>query len=337
MSLQPFIHALHDKNQTPAEKFNAFQIFVPYYDQLKTAVLGSRTFTDHQLSEHIFRSTWTQSQGKIIFEKQLFAAHQTLSRIAIKVSALNFKEYEFLLTMLAYDLYEIIAHAELNYRNTRLNFELGSRDEQNAREIFDISRSLLHFGSINIERFYQREVIPVSVFLLRQTIEVYGKRTLGFYRITEPSGNRAKISTQVAWDFIKQESLKSNPRITLRVPVDVVRRVETWTNMYVHTGNIPDIYLIENAIQFIWPLIFPQNSTERNYRNQAVFAGTAIIRNYTSVKRDFELFINGEPQSKLKKKWIKILLFLKLRKRRSKKLVDWMPIERVDATIKDLG
>lgn len=337
MSLLQFTNDLHNKNLTIVQKHGSFQSFIQYYDQLKTAVLGTSTYSNQQLSEHIFRNSWNENQGELVFKKQMYAAHMTLSRLSGTITVTNFSDYEFMLTMLSYDLYKIVVYAEFHYRNNSLTFEMGSRGEQNAREIFDISRSLFNIGAINPANFYLREIIPVSVFLLRQTVEIYGRRTIGFYSITDIDGNRARnVSTQVAWDFIKKEILKSHPRITLPTNIDVIRRVETCTNSYVHTGNIPEVFLIENAIQFVWPLIYPQNSTEENYKRQIRFAGTTIIRDYNSIKADFTEFINSKLLKWYERAWNSLLLFLRIRKEQKRKIAEWMHIDSVDATIKNL-
>ncbi len=208
----------------------------------------------------------------MIFEKHFFAAHNTIQRLNGRITSANFGQYEFMLSMLAYDLFSIIRYTEEEILKNKLNYSMGSRPNQNAREIFDVSRIIFEIGAVNPANLYLREVFPVSIFLLRQTIEVYGKRLLGFHSITNEQGQRATgVSTQVAWDFIKKETLETNSRITLPTDIDIIRKVEEWTNYYVHTGDIPEIHLIENAIHLVTPLIYPLNSTVKNYRNSIVF------------------------------------------------------------------
>lgn len=338
MSLIQFTTDLNCNTATTTTKYAAFQTFYTYFDQLKLAVLPTQTFTDKQLSEHIFKRQWKDNQAEMIFKKNLFAAHNTLTRLSTKITIANFTDYEFLLKMLAYDLYNIVAYAEANYRNVTLNYQMGSRPDQSAREIYDISYTLFYIGSINPANFYLREIIPVSIFLIRQTIEVYGKRLLGYTSITDEQGNRVRsVSTQVAWDFIKNEMKKSTPRITLPTHIDIIKATEEWTNYYVHTGNIPDIYLIENALHFIEPLIYPQNGTNRNYKNSIQFAGTSFIDNYESLKADFVNFINVQPKMNWWKKltlWFKIKFGVK--KTPSRKVVNWYHVDSVDATIRTL-
>jgi hypothetical protein len=338
MSLNAFTSELRDNTKTDTQKYIAFTTFVTYYNTLVTATLGTRTYSNEQLSQHIFKRSWKQSLETIVFEKHLYSAKKTLDRFSQYINATNISEYEFTLNMLAYDLFPLVAHVETTILNNTLSYQMGSRPDQSAREVFDVCRIMFHIGTINPANLYVREIIPVSVFLMRQAIEIYGKRLVGFNSITDEQGNRARyVSTQVAWDFIKSETQNENCRIHLPVNIDIIRRVETWSNHYVHTGNIPDIYLIDNAIQFIWALIYPQNSTERNYKNSIHFSGTSSIDNYNSVKEDFEKFVN----KKKTQKWYQQLLnwiLIKLKRRKEPKInvVNWLNVDQVDATIKTL-
>ncbi len=338
MSLKQFADDLHNGTLTPAAKHVSFQSFIKYFDKLKVAALGSKTFTDKQLSEHIFKNTWKSDQEKLIFEKHLFAAHNTVKRLSDKVTALNFDQYEFMLNMLAYDLFNTVAYIETKILKNTLNFSMGSRPDQNAREIYDVSRMIFEIGSLNPANLYLREVLPVSIFLLRQTIEVYGKRLLGFHSITNEQGQRVKgVSTQVVWDFLKVESLKPNCRITLPTNIDIIRKVEEWTNYYVHTGDIPETYLIENAIHLVKPIIYPLNSTEKNYKNSIVYLGTAKIKDYNVVKADFELFVNQTRQQNIFKRfWNWLMIAIGQKKKTRRRIVNWRPESSVDATIINL-
>lgn len=337
MSLHQFSQHLYDNNLSSQQKFSSFLTFKAYFDQLCNDVLKKTVFTDDQLAQHIFKQKWSDKQEEMIFKKHLFSAKNTLERYSILVNEENFLKYNFAIRMLAFDLFGLVQYGEIKYRNTTLNFDMGSRPDQNAREIFDVAEGLLHIGAVETETAYLREVIPVSIFLLRQAIEVFGKRALGFYSITDKDGNRIRnLSTQVSWDFIKTEVDKPNSRIKLQAHVDTIRKVEEWTNRYVHTGIIPEIFLIENAIHFVRSLIYPMNSV-KDYKNTKRFYGTTQIKEYTALKKDFESFVQpSKRKTQIGRIWNKVLVWLTLRKRPKTVVVNWMDVDRVDATILSL-
>ncbi len=64
MSLKQFADDLHDKTLTSIAKHTSFQNFIAYFDSLKVAALGTKTFTDKQLSEHIFKNSWKYQPRK---------------------------------------------------------------------------------------------------------------------------------------------------------------------------------------------------------------------------------------------------------------------------------
>ncbi|SFN21959.1 hypothetical protein SAMN05428949_1986 [Chitinophaga sp. YR627] len=53
--------------------------------------------------------------------------------------------------------------------------------------VFEIAEAMLQIGAVDTKEAYSREMMPVSVFLLRQAIEVYGKRTVGYFSIINKS------------------------------------------------------------------------------------------------------------------------------------------------------
>lgn len=338
MSLRQFTDDIRNETLTATEKHTSFQNLITYFVTLKIAALGTRNISDKQLSDQIFKRTWKDSQERMIVEHHLFAANNTLQRLNARVTVANFEQYQFMLNMLSYDLFPIVQYVETQILNNTLNYSMGSRPDQNAREIFDVCRMMFEIGTINPANLYLREVFPVAIFLLRQTIEVYGKRVLGINSITNEQGHRDRgVSTQVAWNFIKIETSKPNSRITLPTNIDIIRKVEEWTNYYVHTGDIPEIFLIENAIHLVTPLIYPLNSTERNYRNSVVFLGTSKIRDYNSLKADFEKFVNQTKRENIFQRiWSKLLVILGRKKKTSKRIVNWRPETSVDATIVSL-
>jgi hypothetical protein len=336
MALYKFSQALRNESLAPAGKYAAFQDFKIYFDGLCEESLKSTDFTDDQLAQNIFKQKWKSSQDDLMLKKLLFAVKNTLSRYAKLINEDNFSQFNYVLKMLAFDMYGVIRDAELKYRNTELKFKMGTRPDQNAREIFDVSEGILHIGTIDPSTAYLREVIPVSIFLLRQTIEVFGKKALGFHSINYHDGTRVRISTQIAWDFFKKETSKKASRVTLPANIDTIIKVEEWTNLYVHTGYIPEIFLIENAVHFVKSLIYPVNHI-RDFNGSAKIYGTTQIRDYNQLKKAFEDFINLDPNIHfLKRIWNNVLVSLRFKKKRKLRIVNWVDVSRVDATIINL-
>ena len=331
MGLLEFIHDLGNAGLSNAQKHQSFVDFVAYFDGLKNEVLGNRVIAPLQLSVQIFKRKWKEREAENVFKNHLYAAHFTLHRYAPLINAGNFEQFSPILQILAYDLYNVVAYTEINIRHNPLNFRLGVRPAQEAREIFDVSCRIMN---LDLNAYYPRELIPISIFLIRQTLEVYAKQTLGYTRITDGNGNRVRVSPHIAWDFIKKETSSPHNRITLPVNMTILMKVEEWTNYYVHSGNIPELFLTDNALEFITPLIYPLNQTP-DYRRVKVFNGTSHIRDYNSLKADFTKFVNTKrSENFLISIWYNLLNALRISDTSNARVVEWL--DHPEATVINL-
>jgi len=339
VDLHNFLEILRDEDIGNREKYDAFIAFKIYYDGLCDFILKNQKFSDDQLTPHIFNSKWPEAQDDLVFKKHLFAAKMTFERLNKLIKEANFEHYEFLLSVVAHDLFSIIKVGEENYRHSRLSFVMKARPDQDPREVFDVAEVMLHFGTIDPKNAYLREVFPVSIFLLRQTIELYGKRVFGFKSITDKYGNRTRsVSTQVAWEFVKREAKKKDSRIKLPVNVDTIVRIEEWTNRYVHTGDLQRLYLIENAIHFVGKLIYSMNEEIKDYEGKIKYYGTTQITGYNAIKDEFERYVNpAKPKrNKLVELWHRFFILIRMKKKPKEIIVNWVHVDKVHATILSL-
>ena len=328
MDLNDFSHIIHDDKKNETDKIVAFNEFYDYYSSLVKIVLKDETFSDEQLSDDIFLEKWNDKQSETIFKKHLYASFKTLERVKIgietnvvnkikigeeKIGINNFIDFLFIFS---YDVFKIVRYAEEKYNNKKLNYDMHSRFDLSVGEIFENANIILHIKHFGANSIHYRDFFPFTIFAIRLMIEVAGKRILGFNFITDDKGNRAQgIRTQIAWDFIKQDQL-SNKRIQLPIEIDTILKIEKWTNRYIHTGFIQPIFLVENALFFVEKFVCPCNET-KNYRGQALFAGTTKMSNYNIVKTEFENFVQSKGKGK-------------------KYIINWKDEKQVDSTILSL-
>ena len=328
MSLNEFSSIIHDAKKNETDKLIAFNEFYNYYSELVKTVLKNKTFSERQLSKDIFRKSWSEKESETVFKKCLYSSFKTLERVKVgietnivnkfkigeeKTGINNFIDFLF---MFSFDVFEIVRYAEEKYNNKKLNYNMGGRPDLSVREIFENANILLHIKHFQASSIHYRDFFSYTVFAIRLMIEVAGKRILGFNAITDDNGDRAMgIKTQIAWDFIKEDQL-SNKRIQLPLEIDTILEIEKWTNNYIHTGFVQPIFLVENALFFLEKLVFPCNET-KNYRGQALLAGTTKIQNYNIVKTDFEKFVQSKGKGK-------------------KYIIHWKDEKQVDSTILSL-
>jgi len=291
MDLNRFSNIIRDSNVNEAQKLEAFNGFYDYYSGLIKSVLNKETFTERQLSVDIFQKEWTENKAETVFKKQLFSSFKTLERIKKsletgivndyitkqnKGSIDNFSEFLFIFS---FDVYELVSYAEFKYNNNTLNYQMGSAICSSTSDIFENGSIILHIYHFGTDSIHYRDFFSYTVFTIRLMIEVAGKKILGFNSITDNNGVRIKkISTQIAWDFIKKDQA-NNKRIELPLEVTTILEIEKWTNRFIHTGYIQPIFLVENALVFLEKLARPQSTK---------------ISDYNNLKTEFEEFIQGK-------------------------------------------
>lgn len=214
------------------------------------------------------------------------AARDSLNRTYSSISSDGIKNYTLYLFQLVTDLYPLVAYAEKKY-NDQLPKQQSKRYTQQPHEIFAASKISFNSEAYQIESI--RGTSPVSIFLLRQTIETLGYKSLGVASILDGNGKDARIRNTTPWDFIK-----SNPsHFQLAIDIHVILRIEEWTNYYVHSGNIPPVWLTETAINMLEPLfIHPPVLDYRGVTKSPTESGIRIT-NYDTVKLDFEAHIKS--------------------------------------------
>lgn len=331
MDLNVFFNIIHDKSKSDSEKLIAFNAFFDYYSDLVTAVLGKISYSDKQLSEHIFLVRYKEKLSETVFKKHLYASYKTLERIKKEIIATDISKYIDFLVHFSFDVYNIIAYAESNYKGNALKYDMGSRPDLSVKEIYDNACIVLHIKRLGADFIHYRDFFPISIFAVRLTIEVCGKNILGYYSITDTKGNRPRnINTQIAWDYIKFDQLNEK-RIQLPVDVDVVLEIEKWTNRYIHTGYIQPIYLVETALHLLEPFVYPVNR-EAGYDGRVKYAGTSYIAKYDEMKLEFAGYI----QKSIKYTCLQKIRNMICNKGRKQYVVNWKPENSVDATILSL-
>lgn len=328
MDLNIFFSTIHDKKNSDSDKHAAFNAFFDYYSGLVTEILGKATYTDKQLSEHLFLMRYKKKLEEIVFKKHLYASYKTLERIKKEIEATKISKYIDFLVHFSFDVYDIVTYAERKYKNNTLKYDMGSRPDLSVKEIYDNACIVLHIKRLGADFIHYRDFFPLSIFAVRLSIEVCGKNILGYYSITDTKGNRPRsLNSQIAWDYIKFDQLNEK-RIQLPVDVDVVLEIEKWTNRYIHTGYIQPIYLVETALHLLEPFVYPINK-KADYEGRAKFAGTSYVTKYNEMKLEFEKYVH---------KGIKYTCFQRIKnifrcKKVQKYIVNWKAEKSVDVTI----
>lgn len=104
---------------------------------------------------------------------------------------------------------------------------------------------------------------PVSIFLIRQGIELRIIEILGIISINNRKDNSmVKVPPDKLLDILK------NPQIKLPIEYSIIKKIHSWTNLYVHRAKIHDYWEMEWAIKTIQPFIFDKTQIKKSYESQ---------------------------------------------------------------------
>lgn len=104
---------------------------------------------------------------------------------------------------------------------------------------------------------------PVSIFLIRQGIELRIIEILGIMDINMKEDNSlVKITPDRLLTLLKK------PQIKLPIAYNIIEKIHSWTNLYVHRARIYDYWEMEWAVKTIQPFIFEKTQMMEAYAPQ---------------------------------------------------------------------
>ncbi len=193
----------------------------------------------------------------------------------------------------------LIAHFEVQYKKstTKLSLNSGRRRNLSPTDIYSAARTLFYIEELTkIEDLYLRDLKPNVMFQIRQLLEVFGRELIGYYSIVDKDDNPVKKFTQIAWDFIKDEVKKPNPRITFPFDVHIILQINKWSNSFVHSTYLYSSYIQFFVLKTIGLLFSSTTNGIQIYTGKKIrkFDCADIkITNYNSLKTDFENYLKS--------------------------------------------
>lgn len=148
-----------------------------------------------------------------------------------------------------------------NYRR------IGSNKKISAKEVFDLAKRLPRGQT------YTNEMTPMyeSIFLIRQAIELKVMESLCICFVINKKYERPiKISPDVFIDLLDNNSvkLKNAEGNMRRVDTKFIKRVHSWTNLFVHSGNGYWFWEVEFVRIALLKFIFDEIVIEKAYLEQ---------------------------------------------------------------------
>lgn len=134
-----------------------------------------------------------------------------------------------------------------------------SRRRIDSKEIMYLARRMPRY------EYYFNDIAqgPVSIFLIRQGIELRIIEILGILNINMKEDNSlVKVSPDKLLIILK------NSQIKLPMAYSIIEKIHSWTNLYIHRARIYDYWEMEWAVKTIQPFMFEKTQIKKSYESQ---------------------------------------------------------------------
>ena len=265
--------------------------FLNWYSSTIANILNNKKYKDSSLCDFVFKEScksvldynnaikmhlFVSSEYAVFLSKTL-----NVSNIVSLRDKIHFAIDDFELLLIEY------AHV---FENKKDIVPHGGRKGRfgliNIRDCMDNLFMLGHYqyssNIINDMSFY-------SIFSIRQFIESWGKRIIGYEMIYDQNDQPIKKFAQIGWDFISEQVKKGN--IKLPFNLDQLMHIYRWSNIFTHMTSLYAAYMQFYAITMVDKMFATSDGTHKKiYDNslQTKACADVLIYNYNQVKQDLE-------------------------------------------------
>lgn len=289
--------------------------FFKWYNNYVISIIKTKTYSNTFICNAIFRNNInSDKQMRDYIFANLYISNEYVKYIQTTISdKKNIKKYKSIIELLRIDLERIIVKTELDYKKSKQRLQLmsGNRKSLSPIEMLWNTKSLFYIEEHKkVEDIYSRDLRPLAIFQIRQLLEVYAKKLLGYYSIVDDNGMPIKKFSQIAWDFIKKEVGGNNSKIKLPFDINVITKINKWTNTFVHTGYFCSNYVIHFVLECIVDLFKQPTSSIQTYDGKCTLNldyGAVEIRDYNTLKQSFETYLkSNSPNTNVNVKWLEL-------------------------------
>jgi hypothetical protein len=147
--------------------------------------------------------------------------------------------------------------------------------------------------------FSPRELVPLSVFEIRQLIEIKIYHSFGLEFVYDENSDDFKLSIipmKVFFEFLTKKDIKDNITFVKKDFLTVIQNIYTWTNEYIHTGRFNYYWQIFYAIYLLKNFNMGMPPNEKGF---SADSGVQIKKGkLVYIQNEFEKYINEGSENK---------------------------------------
>ena len=286
--------------------------FMDYIIQYADKVFAGKTYDFDHVVPHLF--IWptdikTKGQCKDYLRYMLYAAMLYMKKLRGEIKAEDMPNCKELLWTLMADYEGLLANYEIANKGSDVNMVChGSRGTSTPMDIKLAANQLMFLDfTETLDKVDFRNLKPITLFVVRQCLEVYGKRLIGFEDILDCGGNPIHQFSQVAWTFLQEMERQGKDVVRLPFKAATVQKLNGWTNHFVHHPYVENCFVQYYALEFLFvfskPATFQMSGTGNTRWNAN--HGNFIIPDYGKLKQEFTNYIHQtRPNLKFIVKWL---------------------------------
>lgn len=196
----------------------------------------------------------------------------------------TFRTFSGLICEYLYDVREFIEYFERKENPTFVLFESWKSYHNSSAELERISHGLYWNATFKENILDTKMSINLSVFTLRQALEIKAKRICSVYDIVNQDGKPLKMDHYFFFDFIKEQK---NYIKFKGVDLTIITKIFKWTNNTIHNAANPRVWELKFALDTIVPF-FRTESHKSNGRVIKSIYGAVTIQNLDELKLELE-------------------------------------------------
>lgn len=257
--LSPKLHKLKNKEEGGSTK-SALLDFQSYLKNLKKTHL-KKDYTDNNsyLVGCIYRdnseikAAEINAYVKAQFHVALKSFDNLIAHIEKQEDGLNshtINKYADLIKDYIFDLKPFVEHLERTKNPEFELFTVWKPYNSSAFELFKTCQALYWYPNIDRRIIDRKAATNLSVFMLRQSMEIKFKRVFGIYKLYDRNKNSLRLEHEFLPNFIEN----NKDLIKLELPginMTDVLNIYKWTNHTIHNAINPNIWEVYYTLEIV--------------------------------------------------------------------------------------
>ena len=285
--------------------------FLAYFISYADGVFKGRAYSFDHVAPQLFVTKFkSDQQYKQYLRSSLYAAKLYAEQLQNELKApdmINCKEFIYIIMS---DYEWLLAEYEtVCCGNCVTGLTFYSRRSMNVMDLKWGAKQLMFLEQTQaLARVDFRNIKPIVMFAVRQTVEVLGKNLVGFEEIDDKDGHPIHQFTQVAWTFLHEMEKQGKILVQLPMKAATVEALNSWTNSYVHKPFIYASYVQFYALDLLYELSQPSQTAIVCFdgkSRQSVDFGCFNIPSFSQLKQEFEAYLHQvRPNLTFTIKWL---------------------------------